>query len=74
MDNTPHKRYLVFAGVNYQSCGGLDDLSGDYDNLDEAVNECKRLDIELLRPKKDPYGWIQLYDRLEGVLIDYEKI
>lgn len=30
-------RYLVFAGINYESAGGANDFVGDYATLDEAV-------------------------------------
>lgn len=31
------KRYLLFAGNNYYPSGGMNDLAGDFDTIEEAV-------------------------------------
>lgn len=32
------KRYLLFAGEDYYPGGGANDLKGDFDTIEEAVN------------------------------------
>lgn len=36
------KKYLLFAGHNYYPAGGVLDFIGDYDTLEEALEEANR--------------------------------
>lgn len=36
------KKYLLFAGHSYYPAGGAFDLIGDYDTLEEALEEANR--------------------------------
>jgi len=57
--NKPHKRYLVFSSIDYYPNGGLDDLIGTCD----TIEDCK----ELIKPIASRYN--QIYDRIEGIEI-----
>lgn len=48
------KRYLVFAGDDYYPSGGWNDFRDDFDDIDAAKTEARRL---LSR-----YSWVQLID------------
>tara|TARA_R110002051_G_scaffold297564_2_gene363962 strand:+ start:20440 stop:20619 length:180 start_codon:yes stop_codon:yes gene_type:complete len=56
----PHKRFLVF-GMDKIPGGGMDDLMGTYDTLEEA-------DVVI---KERDYDWYHIYDREEGKIIQY---
>jgi hypothetical protein len=58
-----HKRYLVFTYPVYYPFGGLSDLVGSFD----TVEECK----ELIRAEGSTYNEIynEIYDRIEGIKI-----
>ena len=38
---TKNKRFLVFEFYEHEACGGLRDLAGSYDSLEEAEEEAK---------------------------------
>lgn len=52
------KKHLLFAGDHYYPCGGMDDLKGSFNTIDEAV-------VEIKRNKWDDvnYHWYQIVDR-----------
>lgn len=53
------KRYLLFAGDQYYPRGGMYDLRGDFDTLEEAVEVASRGDA-LLKNNIDldeKHGW-----------------
>lgn len=62
------KQYLLFAGDHYYPSGGVNDLQGSFNSLDEAIAEVKRQ-----RPYSDGSGsdawentdhhWWQIVDR-----------
>ncbi len=59
-------RYLVFGGQEYYPCGGMDDLAGTFDDLDEAVARMR----QLREPDKWGYAscdWCHVYDVQQGV-------
>ena len=58
-----HKRYLVFTYPDYYPAGGLSDLAGSFD----TVEECK----ELIRDEGSSYN--EIYDRIEGIEITIQK-
>lgn len=60
----PHKRYLLFQFSDYTT-GGLESLVGSYDTIKEALDEIK----ENLFVGFDT---TQLYDRIEGLELDWE--
>ena len=53
------KRYLVFGCYTHYPYGGLDDLTGSFDSAQEARDYANNL----------TYDFIEIYDRIEGVLI-----
>ncbi len=55
------KRYLVFTYSSYYPLGGMSDMKESFDTIEEA--------IEFI--KKDDYDYKELYDRVEGVEINY---
>ena len=60
---TPHKRYLVFGFVTYDTYGGMGDLVGTFDTIPEATEFIKR----------DNNNYYSVYDRIEGVEIDFQS-
>ena len=53
------KRYLVFGCYIQYPYGGLDDLKGSFDSAQEARDYAN----------SPIYDFIEIYDRIEGVLI-----
>ena len=76
MMNIMDKRYLVFGFDEYYPCGGLGDLEGSFDTIEDAIafikkgKPLKRLHGEIIYYRSEYY---QLYDRRNGVLIDIEE-
>lgn len=56
-----HKRYLVFGCFTYYPLGGLDDLLDTFDSIDE----CHGL------INNDVYDYYYIYDRIEGVKVEF---
>ncbi len=56
------KRYLVFQCSCYYPAGGLDDLTGSFDTIEEAIQKIK----------EDKRDYNEIYDRVEGVPIPIE--
>ena len=56
------KRYLVFAMDTYYPSGGMGDMIGSTDTLEEA--------LEVVRG--NGRDWHEIYDRVEGESIDLE--
>lgn len=59
-------RYLVFGGQEYYPAGGMDDLVGTFDDLDQAVARMRQL------REPDKWGcsscdWCHVYDVQQGV-------
>ena len=54
-----HKRYLVFMYTGYCTGGGLGDIAGSFD----TVEECK----ELIKNEGSDHN--EIYDRIEGIEI-----
>ena len=46
-------RYLLFAGDHYYPAGGVHDLVGSYESLDEAINITKEYN----------YDWAHVWDQ-----------
>lgn len=56
-----HKRYLVFTYDTYYPLGGLDDMVDSFDDLAKAIEFCQ----------KQLNDYVELYDRIEGVQLDF---
>ena len=54
-----HKRYLVFGCYIDHQYGSFDDLNGSFDSAQEARDYAKT----------STYDYIEVYDRIEGVMI-----
>lgn len=54
------KRYLLFFGDIYYASGGMNDLEGDFDTIEEAEKRCK----ELLAGEP-VLVWFHIFDTLE---------
>jgi len=65
------KRYLLFCGINYYPSGGIDDLRGDYDSVEEAETVFRRKITEKYG-EGSPYDyyWGHIYDIKERRKID----
>ena len=59
------KRFLVFAYTQYYPQGGMIDMSGSFDTLQEAIDWIKK--------DKEDNEYHDLYDRISGVDIDLQK-
>lgn len=55
----PDKRFLVFGFDAYYPSGGLRDLEFSFDTLEDASNNLDKVE----------YQYIQIYDRLEGLIV-----
>ena len=71
------KRFLLFLYDNYYPEGGLDDLRGSYDNLDELYNDLKKEYSRLYgryfkKFKDEEYDNGSIYDRIEGMEIELD--
>ncbi len=53
-----YKRYMVFTALHYYPDGGLQDVVGSYDTLEEAETHLNSLD--------DEYNG-SIFDRIEGI-------
>jgi len=61
------KRFLAFSGHNYYPCGGWDDLAGDADTLEQAVNVAKN-------PENGVIDWYHVIDSETGKkAAEYER-
>lgn len=58
-----HKRYLVFGCMAYYPNGGLGDLIETYNSIDE----CRK------RIRRNDYDYYSIYDRIEGVEIEFKN-
>jgi len=61
------KNYLAFYGSIYYPCGGMDDLLGDFDTLEEAIEAITKKNIESDGGSWN-YCWANVYsqqDRIE---------
>lgn len=58
------KRYMVFVVEAYEPRGGLLDVKGDFDTLEEAVPFAKKE-----REDQGGHGWVDLFDRVAGIEI-----
>jgi len=69
------KRYLLFRGRDYYPSGGIDDLLGDFDTVEECISECRKdmvKDLVDKHPKlfnafeiikyEQEYSWGYVYD------------
>ncbi len=65
----PHKRYLLFLIESYQCLGGLGDIVGSFDTIDEIRDYIKDSKIIV-----DRYIGCEVYDRVEGVEVDSKLI
>jgi hypothetical protein len=55
-------RFILFAGDAYYPSGGMNDVKGSYDTLDEAFAEATRL-CEYTETRV--YDWAHIYDQVE---------
>ncbi len=62
MIEEPHKRYLVFAFAKFYPIGGFKDFQDSFDTIEEA----KAANFGV-------FNFIQIYDRVEGVLIEVNQ-
>ncbi len=61
------KNYLAFYGYIYYPCGGMYDLLGDFDTLEEAIDAIKKQYADADGSISD-YRWANVYslkDRIE---------
>ena len=56
------KRYLLFAGDVYYPLGGMNDLFGDFDSMDEAVAK--------MQATNDDHDWWHVYDTVGREIVD----
>ena len=71
------KRYLAFYGYAYHPLGGMDDLIGDYDTIDEALKGIRSAhkenhpvkDSEELKNKFKEWYWAHIYDIQKNVKV-----
>lgn len=61
-----HNRYLLFGIRMYENPGGMNDLLGDYDTMDDTMDEIKK------NIQESDYDEYQVYDRLCGELLPIE--
>ncbi len=55
------KRYLLFIGTQYHSCGGIKDFVSDYNTLEEAIDAFeKNRDNGTIFDKNEI--WSHIYD------------
>lgn len=57
-----HKRYLLFGYDTYYPLGGMNDLIDSFDTIEEAIDAIKN----------DNSDCHEIYDRIEGINIDFE--
>lgn len=58
-------RYLLFYGYQYYPDGGWNDFEGDYDTIEDAMD-----DIELAKIEEDA-DWYHIIDIETGVMMEY---
>lgn len=61
------KRYLLFRGRDYYPSGGIDDLSGDFDTIEECIAECRR---DMVKDLVDKH--LKLFNALEIIKCEQE--
>lgn len=54
-DETPHGRYLLFAGYDYYPSGDWDDMRGRFDSIEAATTAANEL-------TKHDYEWAHIVD------------
>ena len=59
----PHKRYIVFEYDSYYPLGGMSDVGDSYDTKEEAIDVAQ----------KSRYDHTEVYDRIEGVEVEYKR-
>ncbi len=64
-----YKRFIVFGLNDYENQGGLNDCYGDFDTFDDAVLFVKDFDSKS-KIKLDSF---EIFDRIEGVIIPFER-
>jgi len=59
------KQFLLFTGYIYYPGGGMEDFDGDFDSLDEALTELKRI-----KEEHDPStDWWHIYDGMLKTIV-----
>jgi len=66
--------FLLFAGGNYDRCGGLSDYHSTYKTLEDAFNAADKL-IGTDNENGTTYDWYQILDTQnpDGYFCDYFK-
>ena len=67
------KRYWVFVGMDYEASGGVGDLEGCFETIEEAEN-CvvewgKEHSNDYLRKQKYTCLWYQIVDVCDGTIV-----
>ena len=57
------KRFLMFAGQTYYPCGGVEDLQGDYNDIEEAKAAAEA----------SHFDWAQVFDTGTDTFIEWER-
>lgn len=57
------KRYLIFAGNDYEAAGGWDDFIDSFDVLDLAIQHARR---SMYKHKRGGNDWVHIVDTQTG--------
>ncbi len=63
------KRYFLFAGDDYYPVGGIYDLVGTYDSVEECMSRLTYPIIIFDDIEIDEYDWYHIYDSQENKII-----
>jgi len=71
------KQFIAFAGFNYYPSGGIHDMKGDYDSIDDAVDRIKEWLIEDSGDNLEDaliHYWWHIYDVTNKTILDDDTL